>query len=98
MWVDYDSEADALSIDLIKVERWDGNEVIDDTYCHVAFADGKPANVELLYPKDHLDLLGVAAGRFDLDGEALRAAAEAGLAAPDRLVTIEVSKSLVPKT
>jgi hypothetical protein len=91
MKADYDSEADALSIDLIEVPRWDDGEEIDDTYCNVALFEGRPANVELLSPREHLDLLELVAERFDIDVAALRAAAQAALAAPDRVVTLDVA-------
>jgi len=48
------------------------------------------ADIELLNPATHLDLLDVVAERYDLDAGALQAAAKAGLAAPDRLVTLQV--------
>jgi hypothetical protein len=53
------------------------------------------ASVELLDPADHLDLLQVVARRYDLDGTDLLATAKAALAAPDRLVTMDLSDSLV---
>jgi hypothetical protein len=90
MRADYDSEADALSIDLIKFDLFEYQEAVHDTYCQVAFARGVPANVELLTPAEHLDLLEVAAGRYDLDGAGLLAAAQAALAVPDRIVDLEV--------
>lgn len=95
MRADYDSEADALSIDLIEAERWDDrvDEPIHDDYCCVAFAGGQPANIEVLYPgehPEHLDLLDAAAARYGLDAEELRALAMAALAAPDRVVTLEL--------
>jgi hypothetical protein len=90
MRADYDSEANALSIDLIDVTRWDDGEEIDDSYCNVAFSKGRLANVELLNPRDHLDLLAVVAGRFALDPVSLRIVAEAALAAPDRPVTLDI--------
>ena len=90
MRADYDSEANALSIDLLKVDRWDDSRDIDETYCHVAMRRGRPTNVELLSPSEHLDLLEVAAHRLGLDGEALLAAARAALAAPDRPVVVDV--------
>jgi hypothetical protein len=90
MRAEYDSQADALSIDVLVVERWDGpDDPIDDTYCHVALASGLPANVELLNPREHLGLLDKAAERYELDAEKLKAAAGAALAAPDRVVTLE---------
>ena len=91
MKADYGSQADALSIDLIEVPRWDDGEEIDDNYSHLELSEGRPANVELLDPRDHLDLLELVAERFDIDVAALRAAAQAALAAPDRVVTLDVA-------
>lgn len=93
MKVDYDSEADALSIDLVEVDRWDFGEEIEHTSCTVAVRDGRPVNVELLSPAKNLAQLEIAAERFDLDPQALLAAARAGLSAPDRPVTVEIGKS-----
>lgn len=90
MRAEYDSQADALSIDLIHAERWDGSDAIDDDYCNVALANGRAANVELLAPAEHLDLLAVASERHGLDAVALEAAARSALAAPDRVVVLEV--------
>ena len=84
----FDTEANALLIDLIGVGRCDDAVEIDDTFCHVALWKGRVATIELLNPADHLELLGRAAERFDLDSEALIAAAKAALAAPDRAVTV----------
>jgi hypothetical protein len=89
MKADYDSEADALSIDLVAVDRWDHGEDVTGS-CHIAFSGGRPVNVELLNPRDHLDALAVAAERYELDGVALLAAAQAALAAPDQPVTLEI--------
>ena len=94
MQADYDSRADALSIDLIQFDRFEGQDSVDDTFCQVAFAHGRPANVELLNPASHLDLLADVADRYSLDGDALRAAAQAALAAPDRLVELKFSAVL----
>lgn len=91
MTADYDSQANALSIDLIEVDHWDRGEDVDGFYCHVAIADGRPVNVELLDPRDHLALLEQVSERYGLDGTALIAAAQAALAAPDRTVTLDVA-------
>lgn len=88
MKADFDSEANALLIDLIGVKRCDDAVEIDDTCCHVALWKGRVATIELLNPADHLEFLRRAAERFDLDSEALIAAAKAALAAPDRAVTV----------
>jgi hypothetical protein len=90
MRADYDSEADALSIDLVQFDRYERQDQVDDDYCVVGFAKGGPARVALLTPAGHLDLLHVAAERYELDGTALVAAAQAALAAPDRVVKLEV--------
>ncbi|HEX5763286.1 MAG TPA: hypothetical protein VFY04_09220 [Solirubrobacterales bacterium] len=86
----YDSKANALSIDLVSRRHWEGSEEVTSTV-NVSFADGEPANVELLYPDLGIDEpLRAAADRFDLDAEALIATARAAIAAPDREVTVEV--------
>lgn len=95
MRVDYDSRADALSIDLVEVDRWDFGEEVEGTSCTVAMRDGRPVNVELLSPSNKLDQLRLAAERFGLDSQALLAAARAGLEAPDRPVTVEVGRPSV---
>jgi uncharacterized protein YuzE len=92
MRVDYDSKADALMIELCDVERVDRGEQVDDDYCNVGIVDGRVVSLELLYPVEHLDLLEVAAGRYTLDATALIAAAKAALAAPDRLVVLDVAE------
>jgi hypothetical protein len=59
---------------------------------NVAVAEGRPVNVELLYPDQGMDEpLRAAADRYGLDAEALIAAARAALAAPDRTVTLDVA-------
>lgn len=90
MKADYDSKANAVSIDLIDVSRWEGSEEVGQRV-NVSFAGGKPVNVELLYPDHGIeDPLRAAADRFELDAEALIAAAQAAIAAPDRVVTLDV--------
>jgi hypothetical protein len=88
MKADFDSQANALLIDLIGVGRCDDAVEIDDTYCHAALWQGQVATIELLDPADHLDLLERAGERLDLDSKALIATAKAALAAPDRAVTV----------
>jgi hypothetical protein len=90
---DYDSRADALLIQLLSPGLCDGAVEVDRFYCHADTRKGRVASSELLNPGDHLHLLKRAADRLGLDFEALRAAAEAALAAPDRPVTVEVGKS-----
>lgn len=95
MRADFDSEANALDLELFRFKHYDYQEQVDDDFCTVGFAGGQLVDVELLDPADHLDLLGVVADRYNLDGVALLAAAKAALAAPDRLVTLDLSDSLV---
>lgn len=95
MWADFDSRANALDIELVRFERLEGEDSVDDTYCQVGFANGKPACIELLNPAEQLDLLPVAAERYELDGDALLAAAQAALAAPNRLVELKLSPVVV---
>lgn len=92
MRAEYDSEADALSIDLVEVGPDDAvrGEAVDEDYCTVATLDERPVHLELLSPADHLELLKEAAARYDLDAEALKAAAQSALAAPDRCVDVDV--------
>jgi uncharacterized protein YuzE len=92
MRADYDSEADALSIELRQFDRYDHQEPVDDDYCNVGIVNGEAVDVELLYPAEHLDLLATAAEDYGLDATALRAAAQAALAAPDRLVVMDVAE------
>jgi uncharacterized protein YuzE len=92
MRADYDSKADALMIELRQVERFDRGEQVDDDYCNVGLVDDHVVALELLYPAERLDLLKVAARRYELDGTALLAAAKAAVAAPDRLVIMEVTE------
>lgn len=90
MRADYDSKANALDIELTPFKYFERQEQVHDSWCTVGFAEGRLVDVELLTPAEHLDLLEVAAERYDLDGGALLAAAQAALAAPDRVVTLEV--------
>jgi hypothetical protein len=95
MRADYDSEADALAITLRRFDHYDDQVEVDDDYCVVGFSGGAPARVSLLGPASHLDLLDIAAQRFELDPTALRAAAQAALAAPDRTVDVKLAAPVV---
>jgi hypothetical protein len=91
MKADYDSKAEAMSIDLVAVPRWEHCERVGDRV-NVAIAGGRPVNVEILRPTQGLDEpLRAAAERYELDAEALIAAARAALAAPDRTITLDVA-------
>jgi hypothetical protein len=94
MKADYDSQADAVSVELCRFDHFDDQYQVDDDYCTVGFAQGRPVNVALLNPAEHLELLEVAAERYELDAVTLVAAVQAALAAPDRVVTLKVSAQL----
>ena len=84
MRADFDSEADALSIDLNVAGRWDGNVEIDDPHCRVAPSGGVPVNIGL-------DLLEMAAEVTGVEARALKAAATSAITVPDTVVTLEFS-------
>jgi hypothetical protein len=86
---DYDSQADALGIELIDVDRWDDGYEFDDDYCNLGFSKGRLAYIGLLYPSRNLHLLEAVAEGYGLSAERLTAAAKAALAAPDLAVTID---------
>jgi hypothetical protein len=90
MRADYDSEANAISIRLADEQHADhGDEV--HARAVVALADGKPVEVQVLYPDAGIEEpLRIVADRYGLDEEALNAAAQSALAAPDRVVVLEV--------
>jgi hypothetical protein len=83
MRADFDSEANALDLELVRFKHYDHQEQVDDDFCTVGFAGGRLVDVEIV------------AQRYGLDGPALLAAAKAALAAPDRLVTMDLSGSLL---
>jgi hypothetical protein len=91
MKADYDSKADAVSIDLIEAGRWEDSEEVEPRL-NIAIANHVPVNIELLYPGLGLEKpLQAVAARYGLDAEALVAAARAAIAAPDRTVTLDVA-------
>ena len=94
MKADYDSEADAISIDLCPSKHFDEQQQVDDDYCVVSFEKGRLVNVELLSPAEHIELLEVAAERYGLDGTAIVATTQAALAAPDRIVELNLGAAL----
>jgi hypothetical protein len=91
MRAEYDSEANALAIDLFTEFVIDYDEEIDGR-CNVAVDPaGRPVSVELLYPDEGVESpLTAAAARFGLDAEALIVAARAALGAPDREIVLDV--------
>lgn len=84
----FDSEANAVSIDLVEVDHWDDGDEFDEYYCTVAFSNDRLVNIGLLHPSEKLHLLEAVAGDYNLDAGELIASAKAAMAAPDRSVTI----------
>lgn len=91
MRADYDSEGDTLAIELIDVDRADYGD--DDTHPQavVALLDGQPVIVDVIGAREDVEEpLKAVAAAYELDLEALLAAARAALAAPDRTVVLDV--------
>jgi uncharacterized protein YuzE len=88
----YDSEADALQIHFTDPPRGGYAEDVDGSACFVEIDDDdEKVGVELLWTTEHFELLDAAAGKYDLDAVALKAAAAGAMAAPMRYVTVEVN-------
>lgn len=91
MRADYDSSANAISIALADVKSAERSDEVH-TRAIVALAEGRPVEVQLLYPDMGIaEPLAAVADRYDLDREALEAAARSALAAPNRVVSLEVA-------
>ncbi len=91
MRADYDSSANAISIAITDAAAADKSDEVHSRAI-VALAGGKPIEVQLLYPDMGVDEpLAAVADRYRLDLEALHAAAQSALAAPDRVVVLEVA-------
>ncbi len=92
MRADYDSTANAISITIAEAQSADGSDEVHSRAI-VALAAGKPVEVQVLYPDMGISKpLAAAAERYGLDPQALEAAAQSALAAPDRIVTLEVAQ------
>jgi hypothetical protein len=91
MRADYDSQANAISIALSGQERAERADEVHPRAV-VALHDGCPVELQLLYPdlgiEEPLEAVSLA---YALDKEALVAAVQAALAAPDRSVTLDVA-------
>ncbi len=92
MRADYDSEGDTIQIELESVDRLDFGESVQDGAVIVHFLGKRPVIVDVIGTgSDFEKPLRIAADRYDLDAEALIAAARAALAAPDRAVTMDIA-------
>jgi len=91
MRADYDSSANAISIAIGDTPHAEGSDEVHPRAI-VALAAGKPVEVQLLYPDmGTAEPLAAVACRYELDLEALQAAAQSALAAPDRVVSVELA-------
>lgn len=91
MRADYDSSANAISIVISDASHADSSDEVHPRAI-VALAAGKPVEVQLLYPDmGTADPLAAVAAHYQVDAEALNAAAQSALAAPDRVVSVELA-------
>jgi hypothetical protein len=92
MRADYDSQADAIAITLDEPRgRPRGDEVHERAI--VAVVGDRPVEVQVLYPTlGTAAPLAAVADAYGLDREALEAATQAALAAPDRVVEVRVGQ------
>jgi hypothetical protein len=92
MRADYDSEGDTIQIELEAVRRLGHSEDVENGAAIVGVLEGRAVLIDLIGTRKHdfEQTLRVAAKRYDLDAEALIAAANAALAAPNRLITLDV--------
>lgn len=91
MRAEYDSTANAISIVIADVPHADQSDEVRQ-WAIVALADGKAVELQVLYPDLGIgEPLAAASARHGLDLEALTAAAQSALAAPDRVVKLEVA-------
>lgn len=88
---DYDKEANAISITLVDSPSADRADQRHERAI-VALRDGEPVELQILYPDLGIDEpLRAVVEKYELDFETLVAATTAALAAPDRVVTLEVA-------
>jgi hypothetical protein len=92
MTADYESAFDTIQITLADVDHLNGgSEVIDNGAVIVGYCDGRPAMIDIVGTRDGFERsLRIAAERNELDAEALIAASNAAIAAPDRPVRLDV--------
>jgi len=88
---DYDSTANAISITISDARHADRSDEVHPRAI-VALFDEQPVEVQLLYPDLGIsEPLAAVVDRYALDHEALAAAAQSALAAPDRVVSLDVA-------
>lgn len=91
MRADYDSEGDTIQIDLEPIDRLDyGDDEVDDRIV-VGILGERPVRVDVIGTGGDIEEpLRAVADAYDLDAEALVAAARAALAVPDRGVVLNI--------
>lgn len=90
MRADYDSTANAISIILSDATAADASVEVHPRAI-VALRQGRPVELQVLYPDLGVsEPVAAAVRRYELDREAIEAAAQSALAAPDRVVTVDV--------
>jgi hypothetical protein len=92
MRADYDSEGDTIQIELEHpVDRLGHTDDVGEGAVLVSIYDDRPVMVDVIGTRGGFEEpLQIAAERYALDAEALIAAAQAALAAPDRTVRLDV--------
>ena len=91
MRVDYDSQGDTIAITLVDVDDADYGDDSVHPQAVVAIRDGQPVIIDVIGARGDVKApLAAVASRYDLDFEALVAAAHSALAAPDRVITLDV--------
>jgi len=90
MRADYDSKGDTIQIELVdRVDQVDYGDDGVDEWLIVGMLDGKPVRIDVIGTDgDTAESLRVAARKYDLDADALIAAAGAALSNPDRQVVL----------
>ena len=82
--------ANAISIAIADAASADASDEVH-ARAIVALTDGRPVEVQLLYPDaGTAEPLAAVAARYDLDVDTLNAAAQSALAGPDRVISLEV--------
>lgn len=92
MRADYDSEGDTIQIELEPpVKNLGHSEDVENGAVIVGIYEDRPVMIDVIGTRNGFERpLEIAAERYDLDAEALIAAAHAALAAPDRPVRLDV--------
>lgn len=90
MRADYDSEGDTIQVELERVGKLDRGVEVENGAVVVGIYEDRPVMVDVIGTRGFERPLRIAAERYELDAEALIAAARAALAAPNRTVMLDV--------